>query len=103
VSDRDVAFSYRLSVDGQQRVTINREASGFDLPDGSRAWMTPQVPWGEGFMKSKPSYEEDYTLGVPVGEPAERERGQSTHSNKIGLHGGVEWDDLVERWLGRYG
>ena len=32
-----------------------------------------------------------------------RERGQSTHSNKIGLHGGVEWDDLVERWLGRYG
>lgn len=67
VGDRDVAFSYRLFADGQQRVTINREASGFDLPDGSRAWMTPQVPWGEGFMKSKPSYEEDYTLGVPVG------------------------------------
>ena len=32
-----------------------------------------------------------------------RERGQSTHSNKIGLHGGTGWVDLVERWLGRYG
>jgi len=31
----------------------------------------------------------------------ERERGQSTHSNRISLDGGVEWDDLVERWLGR--
>ena len=33
----------------------------------------------------------------------ERERGQSTHSNKIGLQGGTGWVDLVERWLGRYG
>ena len=33
----------------------------------------------------------------------ERERGQSTHSNKIGLHGETEWVDLVGRWLGRYG
>ena len=33
----------------------------------------------------------------------ERERGQSTHSNKTGLHGGTGWVDLVERWLGRYG
>ena len=24
-----------------------------------------------------------------------RERGQSTHSNKIGLHGETEWVDLV--------
>ena len=31
----------------------------------------------------------------------ERERGQSTHSNKSCLHGGTGWVDLVERWLGR--
>ncbi|MFW6353204.1 MAG: glycoside hydrolase family 97 catalytic domain-containing protein [Verrucomicrobiota bacterium] len=70
VSDRDVAFAYRLSSDSAQRVTITDEATGFDLPATATAFVTPQARAGDGWMKTKPSYEEGYLLDVSVDTPS---------------------------------
>ena len=67
VSDRDVAFAYRLSGKDRRRATILREATGFDLPAGATAFVTWQAKPGDGWMASKPSYEEGYQVDEPVG------------------------------------
>ncbi len=67
VSDRDVAFAYRISGGEKQRIVIQRERTGFDLPAKATAFVTHQVPWGGGWKASKPSYEEAYKIDVPVG------------------------------------
>ncbi len=72
VSDRDVAIAYRLSSPSRKRVVVEREATGFDLPGFATAYVTPQARWGEGFAASKPSYEENYLLDVPVDTKSER-------------------------------
>jgi len=67
VSNRDVAFAYRIEgKEGEQRIEVLGEHTGFDLPLDSTATVTPQVAWGEGFARSKPSYEEAYSVDVPV-------------------------------------
>jgi hypothetical protein len=67
VSDRDVAFAYRLSGKDRRRVTILREATGFNLPADATTFVTWQAKAGDGWMATKPSYEEDYQIDQPVG------------------------------------
>ena len=67
VSDRDVAFAYRLSAKDRRHAIILREATGFDLPADATAFITWQAKPGDGWMGSKPSYEEGYQVDVPVG------------------------------------
>ena len=67
VSDRDVAFAYRLSGKDRRRVTIQREATGFNFPASATAFATWQAKPGDGWKASKPSYEEGYQIDVPVG------------------------------------
>jgi hypothetical protein len=67
VSDRDVAFAYRLSGRDARRITIGGERTGFDFPAGTTAFVTSQAKSGTGWMASKPSYEEAYLMDVPVG------------------------------------
>lgn len=66
VSDRDVAFSYRLSSREHRRVIVQSERTGFALPAHATAFLSHQVAWGGGWMKTKPSYEEGYLMDVPV-------------------------------------
>lgn len=70
VSDRDVAFAYRVSAPDRMRIVVEREGTGFRLPAGSTAFITPQAPAGSGWMATKPSYEEAYLVDVPVGTPS---------------------------------
>lgn len=67
VSDRDVAFAYRVSAKDKTRVTIEKEITGFNLPAAATAFATWQARPGDGWKASKPSYEEDYQMDVPVG------------------------------------
>lgn len=67
VSNRDVAFAYRLSGKEQGHATIQRELTGFRFPAGTTAFVTSQAPAGSGWMASKPSYEEPYLVDVPAG------------------------------------
>lgn len=69
VSDRDVAFRYRLY---PRRNTLScvifREATGFRLPQTATAFLCPQVKPGGGFAGTYPSYETGYSLDEPVGK-----------------------------------
>jgi hypothetical protein len=67
VSDRDVAFAYRLSGKDRRRVTIQREATGFNFPAAATAFVTWQAKPGDGWMATKPSYEEGYQIDEAVG------------------------------------
>ena len=73
VSDRDIAFRYKLypkkGRGGETRVAvIEREASGFSLPEGTTTFLCPQSKPMGGFARTSPSYETSYTLDEPVGK-----------------------------------
>jgi len=70
VAANDISLRYRIASAKQTRCTIYRELTGFDFPTHTTTFITPQAPWGEGWMKTKPSYEEDYTLDEPIGTPS---------------------------------
>ncbi len=73
VSDRDVAYRYKLypkkGRGGDTRVAVvEREASGFSLPEGTTTFLCPQSKPMGGFARTSPSYETSYTLDEPVGK-----------------------------------
>lgn len=74
VGDNDVAFRYlipRQKGGETGAILISSEASGFALPEGSTAFVTPQSDAMTGWKRSKPSYEEVYAVDVPVGTPSQ--------------------------------
>ncbi len=69
VSDRDVAFAYRIAgKKDEQRIVVQREHTGFNFPAAATAFATWQSKPGDGWMASKPSYEEGYVADEPVGK-----------------------------------
>ena len=75
VSNRDVAFCYRLHdkkpdpMGNTRRVcVVEREASSFTLPDGTTTFLCPQSEPMVGFARTMPSYETPYTLDEPMGK-----------------------------------
>lgn len=69
VSDRDVAFRYRMY---PRRNTLScvifNEATGFRFPQTATTFLCPQVKPGGGFAGTYPSYETGYSLDEPVGK-----------------------------------
>ncbi|EDY81608.1 hypothetical protein VDG1235_1226 [Verrucomicrobiia bacterium DG1235] len=70
VADNDVAFAYRISSDEKVRLIVESEATAFDFPKGTTAFLSQQAKAGTGWMGTKPSYEEGYLMDVPVGTSA---------------------------------
>lgn len=71
LTDRDLAFSYRIaSASRKTEIKIYHETTGFDLPAGSTAFLSPQSPPMVGWERTKPSYEEEYTLNEALGTPS---------------------------------
>ena len=69
VSDRDVAFRYRILPQKETRVcVVTEEASGFALPEGTTSFLCPQSKPMGGFARTSPSYETPYTCDEPVGK-----------------------------------
>ena len=69
VSNRDVAFRYRILPDRETRVcVVEREASGFVLPEGTTTFLCPQSKPMGGFARTSPSYETPYTCDEPIGK-----------------------------------
>ncbi|MBR0167029.1 MAG: glycoside hydrolase family 97 protein [Prevotella sp.] len=69
VSDRDVAFRYRILPQKETRVcVVTEEASGFVLPEGATSFLCPQSKPMGGFARTSPSYETPYTCDEPVGK-----------------------------------
>ncbi|MAW94675.1 MULTISPECIES: glycoside hydrolase family 97 protein [unclassified Leeuwenhoekiella] len=72
VSDRDVAFSYKLIGKSlNTRVKILSEATAFNLPDQATTFLSAQALPMTGWEQTKPSYEEGYTFDAPLGEPSQ--------------------------------
>ena len=69
VTDRDVAFRYRIQPQKETRVcVVTEEASSFALPEGTTSFLCPQSKPMGGFARTSPSYETPYTCDEPVGK-----------------------------------
>lgn len=70
VSNNDIAFRYQVPQTGEPaNLIIEEELSGYNFPAVTTTFLTPQATPMIGWMKTKPSYEEEYTpdqaLGIP--------------------------------------
>ena len=71
VSNNNIAFRYMLRPVGEIRcAVIQSEATGFDFPEGTTTFLTPQSAPMAGWKRSKPSYEEEYVADEPMGTPS---------------------------------
>ncbi len=76
VSNNDVAFRYDIAKAGETgSILISEEATGFRLPMNTTTFLTPQSDPMIGWKRTKPSYEEEYKLDVPMEEPSQYHRG----------------------------
>ena len=69
VSNRDVAYRYRLFPKRDTRVAVvQQEVSGFVLPAGTTTFLCPQSKPMGGFARTSPSYETSYSLDDDMGK-----------------------------------
>lgn len=71
VSNNDIAFKYSLAQNGETaRCIVLKELSGFNFPTFTTTFLTSQATPMTGWMRTKPSYEEEYVPDEPVGTPS---------------------------------
>lgn len=71
VSNNDIAFRYHIYQTGEPaNFTVEEELSGYKFPALTTTFLTPQATPMIGWMKTKPSYEEEYTPDQPMGIPS---------------------------------
>jgi len=71
VTNTDVAFKYQLAQNGETaRCIVEKELSGFNFPDFTTTFLTPQATPMIGWMRTKPSYEEEYVADEAGGTPS---------------------------------
>lgn len=69
ISNRDVVFKYKMYPQGETlSCIIQKEATGFVLPDGTTTFLCPQSKPMGGFARTSPSYETSYTVDDAVGK-----------------------------------
>ena len=69
VSNNDVAFCYQLGRgprDNPKCAIVQREATAFNIIDGTTTFLSPQITPMTGWERTKPSYEEDYEADAPM-------------------------------------
>ena len=67
VGDNDVAFRYLLPKEkGTGSVRVMSENSSFRFPENTVTFLTPQSDAMTGWKRTKPSYEEKYTVNAPM-------------------------------------
>ncbi|MBQ9637658.1 MAG: glycoside hydrolase family 97 catalytic domain-containing protein [Prevotella sp.] len=73
VSNNDVAFCYQLlrgPKDNPKCAIVEREATAFNLADGTTTFLSPQITPMTGWERTKPSYEEEYEADAPMDKPS---------------------------------
>lgn len=94
VSDRDVAFRYKLQpLDEARCCVVLREATGFVLPEGTTTFLCPQAKPMEGFARTTPSYETPYTADDTMGKNG---RGEGYTFPCLFRNGGNGWTLISE-------
>lgn len=68
VSDNNVAFRYKILPAREALCcVVNKEATGFNMPEGTTTFLCPQMQPMTGFARTAPSYETNYELDAPTG------------------------------------
>lgn len=71
VSNNDVAFRYALPMYGETACcVIEKETTGFNFPQQTTTFLTPQATPMIGWKRTKPSYEEEYIPDDKLGAPS---------------------------------
>lgn len=71
VSNNNIAFRYQIPQTGESaNLIVEEELSGYNFPAITKTFLTPQAPPMSGWMKTKPSYEEEYTPDQAMGIPS---------------------------------
>lgn len=71
VSNNNIAFRYHIPQVGEPaNLIIQKELSGYKFPAISSTFLTPQANPMIGWMKTKPSYEEEYIPDGLLGAPS---------------------------------
>ncbi|QDW23467.1 glycoside hydrolase family 97 protein [Pedobacter sp. KBS0701] len=71
VSNNDIAFRYQVPQTGEAATfVIEEELSGYKFPANTTTFLTPQATPMIGWMKTKPSYEEEYNPDQAMGVPS---------------------------------
>ncbi len=71
VSNNNIGFKYNLFQYGEiASCVIEKEISGFNFPNNTTTFLTPQATPGIGWMQSKPSYEEEYQADEKLSTPS---------------------------------
>lgn len=67
VSDNNVAFRYELPHQKERgSVRVMKENTGFSFPEKTTTFLSPQSDAMIGWKRTKPSYEEEYTVDAPM-------------------------------------
>jgi len=76
VGNNDVAFKYSLPQQGETACCIvEKEITGFNFPQNTTTFLTSQATPMIGWMRTKPSYEEEYVADEPIGTPSKYGQG----------------------------
>lgn len=75
VSNDGLAFRYSFPGESTEKKEITAEATSFNFPEGSRAWLQPMALVNTGWSGTNPSYEEYYLKDIAVGTPSPTEAG----------------------------
>jgi hypothetical protein len=68
VSNNDIALKYTLAQNGETaRCIVEKELTGFRFPSFTTTFLSPQATPMIGWMRTKPSYEEEYIPDEPIG------------------------------------
>ena len=70
VSNDGAAFRYVFPERDPTLHRIRSEASSFNFPEDTRAWLQPVAVAKTGWAFTNPSYEETYEMDIPVGTPS---------------------------------
>lgn len=71
VSNNNIGFKYNLLQFGNNaNCIIERELTGFNLPENTTTFLTPQATPGIGWNGTKPSYEEEYVPDEKLSSPS---------------------------------
>lgn len=71
VSNNDIAFRYQVPQTGEAaNFAIEEELSGYKFPANTTTFLSPQATPMIGWMKTKPSYEEEYNRDQAMGVPS---------------------------------
>lgn len=69
VSNNNVALCYELSKKGETgSIRIMNEVTGYNFPQQTTTFLTPQSDAMIGWKRTKPSYEEEYKVDRPMNE-----------------------------------